>query len=95
MCKVGLADQVSAKKKIQATRVAPSGENTFNMKATKPDEGSVALNDYGEDQPLPQFMFLVLVQSSILLLLAVLADRRNYPGVHLTDLILLGIGTIN
>ena len=63
------------------------------MHATKPELQNLRGNTYGENQPLPEFSVLVLIQSAVLLILAAIARGKRYPGIRFGDLILLGIGT--
>ena len=63
------------------------------MNAIEPVLSDDVMKGYGENQPLPQFSALMVIQSGVILLLATLALARRYPKVRLGDLILLGIGT--
>ena len=63
------------------------------MNAIEPVLSDAVIKGYGENQPLPQFSALMVLQSGVILLLATLAQARRYPKIRLGDLILLGIGT--
>jgi len=66
----------------------------MNSTTTKaPTQSNQVSRGYGENQPLPQFSFLVVVQSALFFLLAMLAGIRRYPAIRIGDLLLLAIGT--
>jgi hypothetical protein len=63
------------------------------MKAIQPATSDRFTSGYGEDQPLPQFSTVILVNSAILIFILGLAQSRRYPRITFGDLLLLGAGT--
>ncbi|MBV8100040.1 MAG: DUF1360 domain-containing protein [Verrucomicrobia bacterium] len=55
--------------------------------------GDVLIDEYGEQQPLPQLSLLVGIQLGVLFFLARVAGIRRYPAIRIGDLLLLAIGT--